>query len=291
MNIQNLISTLVNLTALPQETEWVEFKHNFHSPEEIGERISALSNSATLTDKPYGYLVFGVEDETHEIVGTTFKVKRQKKGNEELEMWLLNRLNPRLDVGIYEFDYAGKHISLFQIPASTDRPVTFLNVAYIRVGSLTKKLISYPEKEKKLWQHNETRPLYKTVARVCKNLNEVISLLSAESYFDRLELPMPQNSEGIISRFISEKFVTLIDGNYCITKLGALLLAKHLRDFDTLYRKAVRVIVYNGKNKVETIREQIFEQGYAVCFVNLLDWVNGQLPANEEIGRALRKDV
>lgn len=28
-----------------------------------------------------------------------------------------------------------------------------------------------------------------------------------------------------------------------------------------------------------------------MCLVNLLDWVNGQLPANEEIRRALRKDV
>ena len=34
------------LTRKPKETEWLEFKHNFHSKEEIGERISALSNSA-----------------------------------------------------------------------------------------------------------------------------------------------------------------------------------------------------------------------------------------------------
>jgi predicted HTH transcriptional regulator len=51
------------------------------------------------------------------------------------------------------------------------------------------------------------------------------------------------------------------------------------------------VIVYKGTGKLETIREQIFEQGYAVCFKTMVDWVNGQLPANEEIGRALRKDV
>lgn len=102
---------------------------------------------------------------------------------------------------------------------------------------------------------------------------------------------MPQNSDGIIDRFISEHFVTVLNDDYCITELGALLLAKNLRDFENLHRKAIRVVVYRGKNKVDTVREQIFEQGYAVCFVNLLDWVNGQLPANEEIGRALRKDV
>ena len=78
---------------------------------------------------------------------------------------------------------------------------------------------------------------------------------------------------------------------YGITELGAILLAKDLRDFDSLYRKAVRVIVYKGKNKLETVREKSFEQGYAVGFPMMIDWVNGQLPANEEIGRALRKDV
>ena len=41
------------LAAKPKETEWVEFKHNFHSKEEIGERISALSNSAYLCSMPF----------------------------------------------------------------------------------------------------------------------------------------------------------------------------------------------------------------------------------------------
>lgn len=287
----NLTDTLSRLIALPHETEWVEFKQNFHSPEEIGERISALSNSANLVGEPYGYIVFGIENELHEVVGTTFKAKSHKKGNEELEMWLLNRLNPRIDIECYEFDHGGKHISMYRIPAAVNKPVTFLNEAYVRVGSLTKKLINYPEKERKLWQYNVAYPLDKTIAKVCSCSGEVIRLLSAESYFDRLGLPMPQSSDGIISRFISERYVIISEGQYCITELGALLHAKDLRDFDSLYRKAIRVIVYKGKNKVETVREQIFEQGYAVCFINLLDWVNGQLPANEEIGRALRQDV
>lgn len=73
-------SLIEQLAALPVETEWVEFKLNFHSPEEIGERISALSNSACLKNKPFGYLIFGIEDSTHEIVGTSYKAKSHKKG-------------------------------------------------------------------------------------------------------------------------------------------------------------------------------------------------------------------
>lgn len=285
---------LNRLVALPTESEHVEFKHNFHSKEEIGERISALSNSAALLNLPYGYLVFGVEDGSHNIVGTSFKCRNHKVGNEELELWLVNRLNPRLDLECIEFDYNGnpkQHISMYRIPAAADRPVSFLNTAYIRIGSLTKKLIGYPEKEVKLWKRNNNLPLNAIVVRECKSANEVVSLLSAETYFDRLNIPMPSTVNGVVDKFISEKFVIPTELGYSVTQLGAILLAKNLRDFGNLYRKAVRVIVYRGKNKIDTVREQSFEQGYAVQFVQMLDWINGQLPANEEIGRALRKDV
>jgi len=180
---------------------------------------------------------------------------------------------------------------MYRIPAATDRPVSFLNVAYIRIGSLTKRLIGYPEKEAKLWKRNNNLPLNAIVVRECKSANEVVSLLSAETYFDRLNIPMPSTVNGIVDKFISEKFVIPTELGYGVTQLGAMLLAKNLRDFGNLYRKAVRVIVYRGKNKIDTVREQSFEQGYAVHFVQMLDWINGQLPANEEIGRALRKDV
>ncbi len=119
MDKAKLLSTLQKLIALPKETEWAEFKHNFHSPEEIGERISALANSSALLKEPFGYIVFGVEDETHQVVGTTFKAKQHKKGGEELEMWLLNRLNPRIDVGCYEFEMGEKHILMYLSFASS----------------------------------------------------------------------------------------------------------------------------------------------------------------------------
>lgn len=291
MEAIGLRQLLDKLVALPKETECVEFKRNFHSEEEIGQRLSALSNSAALSAEPYGYLAFGIDDISHSIVGTSFKANQHMKGNEELEIWLLNRLNPRIDFECFEFETDGRHISLYRVPAATDRPVTFLNTAYIRVGSITKPLIGYPEKEAKLWNRNRSRALDSTIAKECSSASEIIRLLSIETYFDRIGIPMPQSSEGIIAKLVSEKCVVASMSGYGITELGALLLAKDLRDFGNLYRKAIRVIVYNGKNKVETIREQCFEQGYAVGFPAMIDWINGQLPANEEIGKALREDV
>ena len=119
-----------------KETEWIEFKENFHSKEEIGERISALSNSAFLCNMPYGYIVFGVNDETLNVDGTNFHATRKKVGNEELESWLSTRLNPRIDFEIIdEFDYEDKgHVCVFKIPAATNQPVSFLHEEYVRVG-------------------------------------------------------------------------------------------------------------------------------------------------------------
>lgn len=137
----------------PNEQEWLEFKENYHSAEEIGERISALANGACLCNKRYGYLIFGIKDSEQSIVGTTFDPKKQKaKGNEDLEFWLSTRLNPRIDFKIHELDFDGKKVVLFEIPATAYAPVTFLHEAYIRVGSYTKKLKDYPEKAKKIWQ-------------------------------------------------------------------------------------------------------------------------------------------
>jgi len=100
--------TLVReLTALPRETEWVEFKHNKATPEEIGEYISALSNSATLHGKPCAYILWGVEDGTRRIIGTTFRPHLKKVGNEELENWLLTLLEPSLLMSIHEGELDG----------------------------------------------------------------------------------------------------------------------------------------------------------------------------------------
>lgn len=151
---KNLVLQLLNE---PNEQEWLEFKENYHGPEEIGERISALSNGACLCGKRYGYLIFGIKDADQAIVGTTFEPKKQKaKGNEDLEFWLLTRLNPRIDFKIHELDIDGKRIILFEIPATSGSPVSFLHEAYIRVGSYTKKLKDYPEKAKKIWQSMST---------------------------------------------------------------------------------------------------------------------------------------
>ncbi len=290
MNEQQLKELLNELVKQPTESEWVEFKLNFHSEQEIGERLSALSNGACIHNKPFGYLVFGVEDGNNYIKGTSFNEKVKKKGGEDLEHWLATRLNPRIDFTVHEFMYDDtRHISIYVIPATKSQPVEFINQAYIRVGSITRKLNEFPDKAAKIWKKENT-PFEKEIAKDNLTTSDITKFLSTETYFDLIKLPYPSTQQAVIDKFIDEGLVTKHTG-YAITKLGALLFAKNLNDFESVERKSVRVIVYKGKNKVETVREQIGVKGYALGFEGLVDWINSQLPANEEIGKALRTET
>lgn len=86
---------------------------------------------------------------------------------------------------------------MYRIPAAADRPVSFLNTAYIRIGSITQKLIGYPEKEAKLWKRNNNLTLNAIVVRECKSANEVVSLLSAETYCEEKGCGMDKALAGV----------------------------------------------------------------------------------------------
>ena len=90
------IDTVHELIKAPKETEWVEFKHNNTDPLKIGECLSALANAATLCGRSKAYMLWGIDDQTHRIVGTTFHPGTAKVGDEELENLLLRLLSPRI---------------------------------------------------------------------------------------------------------------------------------------------------------------------------------------------------
>lgn len=291
MKEEELNNLLLKLLSAPKENEFIEFKDSNSKPDEIGKRISALSNGAALVGQQYGYLLFGIDDATHQVVGTTYMPSLATIGNEELELWLSRMLSPRIDFRIYEFQYQNKPIVLFHIPAAYTQPVTFQNIAYIRVGSITKSLKDYPEKERKLWQRPSSEFEQEFALQSVKSA-DVVALLDTQAIFDLLlKIPYPTTQVGVIDKLLAEKFIQQSNGHYHITNLGALLFAKDLNKFDNLSRKAVRVVKYKGKGKFETEKDQLGRLGYANGFERLIFYLSGLLPSNEAIGTAIRKDV
>lgn len=280
---------ILELAELPDETEWVEFKQNNADPEEIGEYISALANSATLVGKSRAYLVWGVENVSHELVGTTFRPAEVKIGNEDLEPWLTRLLSPRIHFRFTECEALGKRIVLLEVPAAAHTPVRFKTDEFVRVGSYKKRLREHPEKERVLWALFERTPFEEGIALENVSDEDVLRLIDYTAYFELLALPIPQNRAVILDRLVHERFIVVTaGGKYHITNLGGLAFGRDLTEL-RLDRKAVRVVVYKGKNRIETLKERQGRYGYGASFQRLIDFVNSQLPSNEHIGRALRR--
>ncbi|MBF0558573.1 MAG: putative DNA binding domain-containing protein [Nitrospirae bacterium] len=283
---------LRELCALPRETEWVEFKVNCNDSQEIGEYISALSNSAALCGKASAYLIWGVKDNNHEIVGTAFTPGTMKKGNEELESWLLRLLSPRIHFCFYEVAAGAESVVILEIARASNKPVQFQGQEFIRIGSYKKKLKDYPEKERELWRIFDQIPFEDLAAAEHLSDEDVLKLLDYPSYFDLLGLGLPADRKNILQRLSEDDMISSCNaGGWNITNLGAILFAKKLDAFKHLKRKAVRVIVYKDLNRHETLREQVGTKGYASGFVGLIGFINDLLPINEVIGKALRKKV
>lgn len=292
MNQEQLEKLLQNLVSLLSETETVEFKENNFNNDEIGKRISALSNSASLHDKKKAYLVFGVQNITHKIVGTMFAPSKEKIGNDQLEFWLSQHISPRLDFRIYEFVNDAKNIVIFEIPPAINQPIKFNNIPYIRVGSATPKLLDYPEKERKIWNNIQRNSFEKGIAREDVSTSEVLSLLDYSKYFSLTKQEIPTETQQFVEKMAQHGLVKKVfDNSYDITNLGAILFAKNLNDFPTIKRKSVRVVLYKGNTKVDRVKEQEGLMGYAIAFEGLLDYINDKLPHNEEISKSLRREV
>lgn len=131
-----LRKTLQELRSLSSETETVEFKeakNNFDFGR-IGKYFSALSNEANLKGSPYAWLVFGIEDKLHKIVGTKFRPER--KDLDSLKGEIANKTTNRITfIEIYELNLAEGRVIMFQIPAALKGfPIAFEGHYYGRDG-------------------------------------------------------------------------------------------------------------------------------------------------------------
>lgn len=144
MNVKEIISELLQFS---KEREWFEFKENWFQPVVLGEYVSALSNAAALVGKEHGYFVWGINDETHEIVGTDFDWYQDYK-HEPYQNFLNRNLSPRIR---FEFDddkIDGKRVVVLEIEAAKEIPTSFNKVRYIRIGSSKDSMENNPKKRK-----------------------------------------------------------------------------------------------------------------------------------------------
>ncbi|MDZ7720721.1 MAG: ATP-binding protein [Balneolaceae bacterium] len=230
-----------------------------------------------------GFLVLGVSDKMpRNVVGTS-----AFKDISKISSQLYNSLNFR--VNVREFNHRDGRIVVFDIPSRPKGSAYHLEGAYYMRSGQELTAMS-PEQLKRIFNEDQENWLLRE-AKTGLSASDAIQLLDIQIYFDLLEQPLPSSHASIIEKFQSKKIVAHDNSGYTITNLGALLLAKDLSQFDQLYRKAPRVIVYKGKNRVHTERDQQGVKGYVTGFEGLVSFIQSQTPENEVIEKALRKNV
>ena len=237
-------------------------------------------------------MVWGISDDDHAVIGTSFSPSTKKVGNEQLESWLMRLLTPSVNFCFLEVDVDGHSVVVLEIESAIRNPVQFEGQEYIRVGSYKKKLKDFQEKERVLWRIFDQTSFEDHIALERVSDDEVLRRLEYPSYFELLGLPLPENRSGILDALANDDMIRPCDaGGWNLTNQGMILFAKELRSLKGVGRKTIRVIQYHGTSRIETIREQNGTMGYAAGFKGLIGFINGLLPSNEVIKEALRKTV
>lgn len=279
----NIDILVKELCKLPKETGWLEFKHNNCEPMMVGQDICALANTATLRDRDFAYMVWGVDDDSHNIVGTDIRLPMQKKGQQELEDWLRVMLSKNADFEFLDTEVDGQHVELIRIHKALNNPVSFEKTEYIRSGSYTKKLHDFPMLATQLWDKLRNSCFEDVCCIKDLRYSQIVQLLNTDVYFTMLNLPQPA-AENEVMHYLTEDGVVIRQDNglFGITNLGAILFARELNAFPRLGRKAMRVVQYQGKSRLFIQKEELFNRGYAACFEDIIRYINALLPSTED---------
>ena len=148
MDIQSIVKELCTYS---DEQEWFEFKENWFQPEALGEYVSALSNAAAFHHKSFAFFIWGINDKTHEIVGSDFNQYREHN-KEPYQNYLARNLSPSINFSFEEESIEGKRIVVLIIPAASEIPTAFREKRYIRIGSSKANLKDYPKREIQLFK-------------------------------------------------------------------------------------------------------------------------------------------
>ncbi len=291
---KNMINSIIEESRkYLYEQPWIELKHNNYDPQEIGEYISALSNTAALFNQEHAFLIWGIDDCTHDIIGTSFIPQETKVGNQGLELWISTQLDPQVQFYFHTTEIEGKPLVLLEIARAHSVPVKFKSIDYIRIDSYKKKLKDYPDTERELWAIFSKKPFESMIAMENVAGDFVLRELDYSAYFELLSQDLPSDKAKILKALLDDRMIVKAEtGSYNITNLGAILFAKRLSDFPSLVRKAVRVIKYEGSGRSDAAsREQVGGKGYACGFEGLITYITNLIPNNEIMGKALRKVV
>lgn len=261
------------------ETQNLEFKEakNQYDTKKLCRYCVAIANEGG------GHLVLGIADKPpRPVVGSEAFLDTQDIA-EKLFQWLGFR------VDVESVAHPDGRVVVFIIPGRPKGTAYHYDGAYLmRSGE---ELVPMSEDQlRRIFAEGQPDWL-EFPALKDASAQDVVQLLDTQAFFDLLHLPYPTDQAGVLARLLDERLIERSASGFHILNIGAVLLAKSLRSFPGISRKAARVIVYAGESKMQTVSDQTGEKGYAVGFTGLVQYVMGKLPQNEVIEGAIRKEI
>jgi len=265
--------------ASPAETAHLEFKEakNQYDTTRLRRYCVAIANEGG------GYLVLGVADQPPRPVVGSLAFADTQDIAEKLFSWLGFRVDAEA------VEHPQGRVVVFSIPGRPRGTAYHHDGAYLmRSGE---ELVPMSEDQlRKIFAEGGPNWLDMPAMRDV-SAQDVVQLLDTQAFFDLLRMPYPTDQTGVLARLKDERLIEPSAAGFHILRIGAVLLAKNLKEFPDISRKAARVIVYAGESKLKTLSDITGEKGYAVGFTNMVRYVMGKLPQNEVIEDALRKEV
>lgn len=281
---------LSDMLRMEGEPEWIAFQED-PDWETLGSCVCALANAAALWEEPFAHLVYGVNGTDRRVVGIRTDVRKEANRLREVLLRIEPGFAPGIELDVFECESKeGLPVLMVRIPAADRVPAAFDGVEWVRVASALEKLQAFPEAERRLWRSFEKdfdgRPAARGVAP-----DKVLGSLSDEAYRRTRSLPRLELDE-LLSRMVQDGLL-LREGSglYAATNLGAIAFARRLSDFPALSRKALRIVRYVGRSRLEAEKAFLWDEGCASDIDGLMRLLKALLPAREVIDEGRRRVV
>jgi len=277
------LETLEKWLITPTETEQLEFKEAKLQYDSIKLREYCIA----LANEGGGYLVLGVTDKRpRQVVGS--QAWSTVEGLNKLKAGIFQDLRFRVD--ITELQHPNGRVLVFKIPPRPmGQALEYRGIYWMRVGEELRPMTR--DRLKQIFAEDQ-QDWFSQPARLDASPDDVIALLDTQTYFELLKVPYPTTRDAVLERLQSQDLIKQTTQGWTITNLAAIVLAKKLDAFSlSLARKAPRVVIYEGSNKLQTRDDKMGNRGYAVSFEKLVSFVHSAAPQNRFIEEAVRQEV
>lgn len=273
---------------IPQELNELDWKLKLSdNKDKLAQHLIAFANSPN-----GGYLVYGVHNSDPEL--SSLDQESIDKIINQLTNIARNAVEPPIILD-HSVETVDQHqVLIIRIPQNNFKPVHLrgksIEEAWVRSGATTRKASRHDIAHMML--HNKSLVWEEIRASALMSGAEVFNILDTDKILQLANKRISADDESRLNWLVDQKMIQADGNGFFITNLGGIAFSGDLSKFESLKRKSIRIIRYEGTGRASTTLDEVMgNKGYAIGFEGLIGYLQKQLPHSEVIQQALRKEV